>query len=241
VATFGKTTQGAGTFPINADYKHASKFTLTEPGTITKVSLDLVGEPGGPSNQVMRGVIYADSAGAPGAKLVQSIEVNVPGGSAQASNRRWVDFDCSSPVVNLLPGTYWIGLIAGASDDSSKLGYDSSGDRDFNTDTYSDGASDPFGSPTHDTKTVAAYATYTPYATVTKTLVPAYGILSTVTKSLAASYAITGYILVTKTLVPTYAINAYLTKKLAPTYRVKSHRSRLLSTPINPTTLRNDL
>jgi hypothetical protein len=255
VATFGKTTQGGGTLAIPGDLyqgsptgssnKQVSKFTLSEPGTVTSITADLQRASGATLAEYMRLVVYADSAGSPGAKKIQSNERRMNHTSDPAGyplTRQWITFTLPASV-DLLAGDYWIGVIASESSGQVEIGYEGSGgSRKVQNDTYSDGASDPFGSPAaSDADIYAVYATYTPYATVTKTLVPAYGILSYVTKALAAAYTITGYAQVTKALAAAYAINAYIVKQLVPSYRVKSHVTKLLSTPITPTTLRNDL
>lgn len=92
MATFGYTTVGATT--VGGASPAGSKFTAPDSGTITKLWF-YVHEFG----SATRTAVYADSAGAPGAKLAESSEVNVP-------NATWGEFPISLAITN---GTvYWL-------------------------------------------------------------------------------------------------------------------------------------
>jgi hypothetical protein len=145
----------------------------------------------------MRLVCYADSAGAPGALKIQSNERRMNHSSDAAGyplTRQWITFTLPG-TVSLTAGDYWLGVIAGESSGQVEIGYDNDGSRKTKNDTYSDGASDPFGTPAvSDGVGYAVYATYTPTAvTVTKTLTASYTISVYVTKTLTSSYGIAGY------------------------------------------------
>jgi hypothetical protein len=86
--------------------------TLTEPGVLTAIRTYfwVVGTPPGPNMRV-RGLIYADDNGAPGALLAVTPEVT---NFVAAS---WRDFPLSTPIA-LTPGTYWIGIWGDTSQDA---------------------------------------------------------------------------------------------------------------------------
>jgi Calcineurin-like phosphoesterase len=157
-STFGKTAVGATTTYASADWKFVSKFTLTENASVQKLTANVLGS-GLSGAQPIRGVIYADSAGNPGALKAVSQEVTI----AFNAPRSWVDLPLSTPV-SLSPGSYWLGLHAGAPASGNALtyfAYDTvtAAGRQRN-DAYSDGASDPFGTPTPKDRELSVYATY---------------------------------------------------------------------------------
>jgi hypothetical protein len=157
--TFGKTSVGTGSDPMSPDRKRVTHFTLGEAGTVTKLSAYL--EPTGTAGtQAVEALIYADSSGAPGALLATSGEVIFHGTDAAG----WRDFSLASGL-SLQPGTYWLGLISGASSHVAAFRYDSvSGSRDYNANAYASGPSNPFGSFSVDGEQMSIYATYTPAA-----------------------------------------------------------------------------
>ncbi|MCW3028692.1 MAG: hypothetical protein JWN81_1903 [Solirubrobacterales bacterium] len=157
VATFGKTTVGAGTDTFLADRKRVNRYALAAPGSVTKLSIYLaptatVGQ------QLLKGLIYADSSGAPGALLGVSEPLTFKNTNAAG----WYDLVFSSPV-KLAAGNYWIGVITGASSYVAGFRYDAvSGARDYNANTYTSGPTNPFGTPSIDPEQTSLYATYTP-------------------------------------------------------------------------------
>jgi subtilisin family serine protease len=154
--TFGKATIGASTDAGTADWKRVCTFALGQDASVSKLTIYLARYSSG--QQVLRGVIYADSGGAPGALLATSSEVTF-GSSATAG---WYDLPFSIPVA-LSAGTYWIGLIDGATTNVIALRYDSvTASSAVAPDTYADGPSDPFGTPSrYDAEQLSIYATYT--------------------------------------------------------------------------------
>ncbi|TMK23933.1 MAG: hypothetical protein E6G62_09835 [Actinobacteria bacterium] len=65
--------------------------------------------------------------------------------------------------MKLAAGNYWIGVITGASSYVAGFRYDAvTGARDYNANTYTSGASNPFGTPTIDPEQTSLYATYSP-------------------------------------------------------------------------------
>jgi hypothetical protein len=155
--TFGKTTVGASTDPADTDWKRVDAFTLNQAVSVSKLTIYLQRLAAG--QQVLKGVIYADTSGTPGALLGVSSEVTFGTGAASG----WLDLPFASSVV-LQPGTYWIGLIDGGTTDIFGLRYDSVPNSGaVAADTYSDGPSNPFGPPNRiDGEQISVYATYSP-------------------------------------------------------------------------------
>jgi hypothetical protein len=156
-ATFGKTAIGSGwTTGLNSDDKFVEQFSVPSSGTVTKLSYYVKGDVA--SSQVARAVIYADNNGVPGALLGQGTEVSVPANKAAG----WLDFPLSTSVSVTGSSKVWIGLIRGATQGNIDIATDfTGGNEGFAADTYSDGASNPFGAlggtSTYD---ISGYATY---------------------------------------------------------------------------------
>jgi hypothetical protein len=163
VATFGKTAVGGSSDRFVAERKRVNRYALPTAGSVSKLSIYLV--PGGVSGQqVVKGLIYADSGGAPGALLATSEQVTY----ASANGSGWYDLKFPAPV-KLAAGNYWIGVITGNTGDVAGFRYDGvTGSRDYNVNAYASGPSNPFGTATNDPEQMSLYATYT----TTSTAVP---------------------------------------------------------------------
>ena len=86
---------------------------------VTKLSIYLA--PTGTSGQqVLKGVIYADSSGKPAALLGVSEQLTF----SSTNSAGWYDLVFPSPV-KLAAGNYWIGVIAGSSGNVAGFRYDS--------------------------------------------------------------------------------------------------------------------
>src|SRR5581483_11873973 len=73
-STFGKTSVGASSDAFGADRKRVNEYALGTSGTVSKLSVYL--QPSSTSGQqVIRGVIYADSGGSPSSLLAVSNEL----------------------------------------------------------------------------------------------------------------------------------------------------------------------
>jgi hypothetical protein len=159
VAIFGYNSIGSGNDGGSvANEKHGTIFTLSENATITKISI--YGWAGsGTANT--KAVIYATSGTTPGAKQgADSPAVSV------STTPAWRDYVFASPI-NLVAGTY---TLAEINDADYYIAYTSgtSNQSPHNTDAYSNGASDPFGTlDDADNIQFSIYATY--YITPTKT------------------------------------------------------------------------
>ena len=152
--SFGLSTVGGFNGSIAADTKKVTQYTAVA-CNITKLTGYVSGGNVGGGPQHVRAVVYADNGGVPGARLAVSNEVNV----AQNQAAGWVDFPLPASV-SISAGPIWMGYI-GSSPNIGIPKYDGTGVAvRYNTDTYSDGASDPFG-----TSTAGVVATYSLYAT----------------------------------------------------------------------------
>jgi Abnormal spindle-like microcephaly-assoc'd, ASPM-SPD-2-Hydin len=160
-ATFGKTTVGASVDTFLADRKRVNRYALSAAGSVTKLSIYLA--PTGTSGQqLLKGLIYADSSGAPAALL----SVSEPLTFTSTSATGWYDLVFSS-AVKLAAGNYWIGAMTGATSKVAGFRFDTvTGARDYNANTYTAGPTNPFGTPTVDPEQMSLYATYTPQVTV---------------------------------------------------------------------------
>jgi hypothetical protein len=156
-ATFGNTTVGASSTYSSPDYVLASRFTLSADGAVSKVTASVKGS-GTSGSQALRAVVYADFGGAPAGLKGTSQEVLV----SWNAGRAWVDFTFATPL-SLPAGDYWLGLHAGPriGDALTYYAYDVLvGGQRTKYDTYSNGASDPFGTATSKDRTMSVYATY---------------------------------------------------------------------------------
>jgi hypothetical protein len=156
-ATFGKTTVGASTDTLISERKRVNRYALATPGSVSKLSMYLA--PSGTSGQeVMKGLIYADSAGAPAGLLGVSEQLTFKSTNAAG----WYDMTFSSPV-KLTAGNYWIGVMTGATAGVASFRWTSvSGSRDYNANAYASGPTNPFGAVSTDAEQTSLYATYAP-------------------------------------------------------------------------------
>jgi hypothetical protein len=160
MATFGNTVVGGTPGSQSGNFKGCNAAVLTETGTVSKLSAWLETLSG--TTQAFRGVIYQDSAGAPGAFVAVTTEFVMPGNTPAG----WVDFNFPSPPV-LIAATYQIGLWFGQSGGAANYYNDATGTLNYNTsDTYSSSSNpvDPFGAPSTAPQLWSLYATYTPVA-----------------------------------------------------------------------------
>ena len=158
-STFGKTTIGASTDGgLFSNYKIVHSATLSVAGSVTRLRVYAVPGLKSPSPQVLKAVIYADSAGSPGALVATGTEVTYNG---KTNGSGWFDLPLASPV-KLAAGTYWLGFITGETTEGMGYRYDSvANSRAFNVNTYASGPTNPFGSPTKDAEQASIYALYT--------------------------------------------------------------------------------
>lgn len=155
----GRTT--VGTVPsqgMGANQKRGSKFALTETGVLSSFSAYLDGNGGASGSEQVRVVLYRDASGVPGAKVAESLNtITINSGTAGA----WYTF--TAPQTQLTPGSYWLVLHTGGTAGIARNMGDGSTAPNWysNADTFSDGASDPFGTGSAGTGTISIYASYT--------------------------------------------------------------------------------
>jgi PKD repeat protein len=155
-STFGTTTPGTSIDLASANFKEVSKFNAPQAGNVVKVTGYVSGLGATSGTQKLRAVIYADSSGNPGTRLGVSNEVTINANQAWG----WVNFTFPSAVA-IQAGTIWIGYFGGAKHDLTQLRYDPvANDLRYNTNTYTSGASNPFGAATVSNKHYSIYATY---------------------------------------------------------------------------------
>src|SRR5205085_6277062 len=104
----GKPQLGGRLSLVPADLKHVNRYTLPTGAIATKIGV-YVYPTGTPGTQVIRGVLYADSVGVPGALLGTTDELAFH--STDPAGVYYLSFPVS---LSLPPGNYWVGEIAGA-------------------------------------------------------------------------------------------------------------------------------
>jgi thermitase len=156
-ATFGKTSVGASSDTFTSGRKRVNRYALSTAGEVTKLSVYLTPTQTA-GQQVMKGVIYADSGGAPSALEATSQQLTFSNTNAAG----WYDLTFATPV-KLAAGNYWIGVLTGSTGKVAGFRYDSvTSSRAYNTNVYSSGPSNPFGAASFDREQTSLYATYTP-------------------------------------------------------------------------------
>lgn len=153
--TLGKTSDGAFSTSSSADRKKVSLFTADFDGLAKTITIRMSVTA---DSTNVKAVIYSDSVGSPNALLAVSDEVNI-------SNTVETDITFTLSGVNQIAisnGTsYWIGFHqqdpGTASVVISRDG--NAGESQTNTDTYSNGPTDPFGAATAEAGKIDAYVT----------------------------------------------------------------------------------
>ena len=155
-ATFGNTAVGGSSDSFSANRKRVNAYSLSVPASVSKLSIYL--RPTSTSGQEqVEGLIYADSNGSPGSLLATSAPLTFS--STQSAG--WYDLPFSSSV-SLPAGSYWIGVITGGTGGVAGYRYTSvTGSRDYNTNSFASGPTNPFGSFSTDNEEMSLYATYT--------------------------------------------------------------------------------
>ncbi|HEX3511570.1 MAG TPA: hypothetical protein VHT27_10800, partial [Solirubrobacteraceae bacterium] len=185
-ATFGNTSVGGSSDSFAANRKRVSEYALPVAASVSKLSIYLA--PTGTSGQqVLEGVIYEDASGKPAGLIATTSPLTF-----QSTNTAgWYDLPLPTPL-NLPAGNYWLGVITGEHSSVAGFRYQTStGARDYNTNTYTSGPSNPFGSPTTDSERASLYATYTPSsppAVPANTALPAVSGTASVGQTLSATH-----------------------------------------------------
>lgn len=141
--SFGRTARGSTLDTGYSGARAATSFTITTPTLVTAIAawVDIGAFP-----CVSRAAIYANSAGAPGARLALTSDVTLPVGTQQQAI-----WPFATPVL-LAPGTYWLadGFDTGA---GATVGHwcEPLGTGSHVYNTASGALPDPFGTPTTST------------------------------------------------------------------------------------------
>jgi hypothetical protein len=155
--TCGKTTIGKVSDALVANVKRVNKCVVAVNAAVSELHAYL--QPTKvKGQQLIEGVIYSDNKGKPGERLGTSTQLTFK--STEAAGWYSLPF---SPPVKLTAGTYWIGIITGNSGKVAAERYDAvTNAEDYNTNTYTSGPSNPFGSFKTTSEEMSLYATYTP-------------------------------------------------------------------------------
>lgn len=152
--TAGQTTVGPNADTLSADRKRVNSIRLAAATSLSKLSVYLA-PTGTAGSQGLAGVLYADSGGTAGALL----GVTAAFSFSSTLPARWYDLAFPAPVA-LPAGTYWIGLLSGASGGVTGFRWSSStGGRAYNANSWSSGPSNPFGAAGTDNELMSLYAT----------------------------------------------------------------------------------
>jgi hypothetical protein len=167
-STFGNATIGDGTSSFVADYKRANAYRLTEAGSVAELSLYL--QPGGTvGTQNIEGAIYADAFGSPGKLLGSTQSFNYSNNGAAG----WWGLPFATPL-QLKPGRYWLAVLTSGTAGVAGWRYDTiPNSRDYNSNAFSAGFSDPFGPVTRDDFQMSLFADYVPTGSAPAAQAPA--------------------------------------------------------------------
>lgn len=156
-APLGRTTVGSiPSAGLGANFKRGSRFDVSERGAIEVLCAYLDGEGGVSGSQTVRYAVYKDANGVPGQKILESETLTITSGSPGA-------WECAiSDVAPVVPGRYWFVIHSGTQGGVVRDYADGTGNWYGNADTFSDRASDPFGSGSTGNGTLSIYAYFTP-------------------------------------------------------------------------------
>jgi hypothetical protein len=156
-ATCGKTTVGKSSDSLLANFKRVNQCTLPVNATVSELSIYLT-PTSHSGQQLIKGIFYADSKGKPAALLGTTVQLSF----TSKSSAGWYHLSFPTPL-KLVAGNYWIGMITGAGQYVAGERYSSVANaEDSNTNSYTAGASNPFGSFKMGNEQMSLYATYAP-------------------------------------------------------------------------------
>jgi hypothetical protein len=153
--TCGKTTIGRTADPLVANVKRVNKCAVPFNATLDGLTVYLA-PTSFKGQELIKGVIYADSSGKPGALVGVTEQLTFK--STEAAGWRPLKF---ASTVKLAAGTYWIGIITGNSGKVAGERWDTvKNAEDYNSNTYTSGPSNPFGSFKTTSEEMSLYATF---------------------------------------------------------------------------------
>jgi outer membrane protein assembly factor BamB len=160
IHTCGKTTVGKTKNGYIANIKRVNACVLPVNATVSELSVYLT-TTSHTGQQLIKGVLYADSKGNPAGLLGTTTQLTFTSKSATG----WYHLKFPTPL-KLAAGHYWIGVITGATQYIAAEYFDSVANaEDYNTNTYTSGPSNPFGSFKTTNEQMSLYATYTSAST----------------------------------------------------------------------------
>ncbi len=154
-AWLGKPDPGSTTAPLDANVKQVNRYSLPTPALVG-FEYVLLGATGKAGTELIRGVVYGDSHGAPG-PLVGATDI-FPYTGSDGSGMATLTFKGN---LQLPAGDYWIGLITGGQTDVARISYDPDpGVLDSDADSFLSGPSDPFGPISSGDELMSLYLDY---------------------------------------------------------------------------------
>jgi hypothetical protein len=152
--TFGSAVVGGSSDTMAPNRKRVNAYSISTAASVSQLSMYL--QPTATAGQaLLRGLIYADAGGAPGALLGVSSELSF----ASTQSAGWYALPFPT-AVSLPAGRYWIGVISGGTAGVAGFRWTSvPGSRAFNSNSYAAGPSDPFGTVSTDAEQMSLYAT----------------------------------------------------------------------------------
>jgi hypothetical protein len=154
--TFGQSRVGARSAAMPANVKAVDSYSLSTPGTVSHLSIYL-SPTGASGRQLLRGVLYADAGGSPGALIATSSQLTF----SRNQGAGWYALGFHNPP-RLTAGKYWIGVIAGRTSNIAGFRYEEvAGSGYMNANSYGEGPTNPFGAGRGDSLQISLYATYT--------------------------------------------------------------------------------
>jgi hypothetical protein len=160
----GQTLIGSQPAALGADVKTVNPYSLPTVAHAWKIVIFLLPS-GTAGQQMLTGIVYSDSGGAPGALVATTDQLtfsssDTPGWYDLTFPRHPSPQDPSGLVV-LAPGRYWIGVIAGGGAGIAAIPYNViPGFEDYNANPYSSGPSNPFGPITIGDEQLSMYMDY---------------------------------------------------------------------------------
>jgi hypothetical protein len=155
-STCGKTTIGKSSDQLVSNQKRVNRCVVPFNATVSELVTYLAPTKTSGSQRI-KGVIYADSKGKPAGLLGTSLEFTFTSKTAAG----W--YKLVFPVgVKVAAGNYWIGLFTGSTSKVAGERFDSvKNAEDYNANTYTSGASNPFGSFKTTSEEMSLYAVFT--------------------------------------------------------------------------------
>ena len=136
----GQLKQGPDTAVLDANVKLVNDYSLLSPATAQWLGLALT-PTGAPGSEQVRGIVYADQNGTPGALVAATKPVTIHRTSASTLYPLFFP-----EALHLSPGTYWLGLLTGG--DSGVAGvlvFPTRHSAPANSNAFAAGPSNPFG------------------------------------------------------------------------------------------------